>query len=90
MALLKSKLTSDFSITQTKTQLTTIIKLKLKQKLKLNKIYEKDMNLYRRVRRFGKKEKEKRRGLSGDKEGWHFRQPNNYSAKQTAKLNWKC
>ena len=37
MALLKSKLTSKISITQTKSQLTTIIKLKLKYKLKPNK-----------------------------------------------------
>ena len=37
MALLKSKLTSEISITQTNSQLTTIIKLKLKYKLKPNK-----------------------------------------------------
>ena len=37
MALLKPKLTSEISITQTKSQLTTIIKLKLKYKLKPNK-----------------------------------------------------
>ena len=37
MALLKPKLTSEISITQSKSQLTTIIKLKLKYKLKPNK-----------------------------------------------------